>query len=117
MDSPILFLTVKREFFEDIILGNKKEEYREVKPYWKTRLSNILGRLEFERHKVCIRNGYQKDAPEVICDLRYITTGYGLKEWGADTVSESKVYIIGLGEILKMNNGAKHMHDQIFKGF
>ena len=30
----ILHLTLKKQYFDDIIAGEKKEEYREVKPYW-----------------------------------------------------------------------------------
>ncbi len=35
-----LVLSLKREYFEDIKSGNKREEYRRCTPYWKKRLKN-----------------------------------------------------------------------------
>jgi len=34
----ILHLTLKKKWFDMILSGEKKEEYRELKPYWLTRL-------------------------------------------------------------------------------
>lgn len=35
---PTLHLTLKKEWFNMILSGEKKEEYREIKPYWIRRL-------------------------------------------------------------------------------
>lgn len=45
MEGNILRLTVKKRWFDLIASGEKKEEYREVKPYW-------FERLVFEHNKV-----------------------------------------------------------------
>ena len=46
-----LYLNLKKEYFDQIKSGIKKEEYREIKPYWTVRLNKqhdsimiILGR-------------------------------------------------------------------------
>jgi hypothetical protein len=36
--SRVLYLTLHRELFEAIAAGTKKTEYREDKPYWRSRL-------------------------------------------------------------------------------
>jgi hypothetical protein len=51
-----LNLTLKREWFDEIAKGKKKKEYREYKPYWKTRLE---GR---EYAIVRFKNGYGQNA-------------------------------------------------------
>lgn len=53
----ILHLTIKRQWFDEIATGAKTTEYREIKPYWTTRLE---GRAFDEVH---FRNGYQPDSP------------------------------------------------------
>jgi hypothetical protein len=55
----ILQLTIKREFFDEIARGKKKEEYRERKQYWATRLE---GR---DYDTIIFRNGYGPRVPEM----------------------------------------------------
>lgn len=38
MEKKVLTLSVKKEWFDKIVSGEKTEEYREVKPYWVARL-------------------------------------------------------------------------------
>lgn len=38
MEKKVLTLSVKKEWFSSILSGEKKEEYREIKPYWVARL-------------------------------------------------------------------------------
>lgn len=37
MEKKVLTLSVKNEWFDKIMSGEKKEEYREIKPYWVAR--------------------------------------------------------------------------------
>ncbi len=37
MEKKVLTLSVKKEWFDKIVSGEKKEEYREIKPYWVAR--------------------------------------------------------------------------------
>ena len=39
----MLIFTLKKQWYEKIKSGEKTIEYREVKPYWKQRLSNTFG--------------------------------------------------------------------------
>jgi hypothetical protein len=60
----ILHLTLHRRWFADIASGEKKIEYRERKPYWKTRLQG-------RRYDIIkFRNGYSKNAPEIMVEFR-----------------------------------------------
>lgn len=38
----MLILPIKKKWFDMILLGQKKEEYREIKPYWTTRFEKVL---------------------------------------------------------------------------
>lgn len=37
MEKKVLTLSVKKEWFDKIVSNEKKEEYREIKPYWVAR--------------------------------------------------------------------------------
>lgn len=49
----ILTLNLRKEYFNEILLGKKKEEFREVKPYWDKRLNK-------KYDLVIIKCGYPK---------------------------------------------------------
>ena len=85
--QSILPLTLKREFFDQIARGDKTVEYREQKPYWKTRLEG----KDFD--VIRFRNGYHADAPEMEVEYR----GWKkVRKWGG------AYYAINLGRILKI---------------
>jgi hypothetical protein len=44
--AKVLHLTLKKKWFDMIASGEKKEEYREIKPFWATRL---LYKIELPR--------------------------------------------------------------------
>ena len=56
-EKRILHLTLLKKWFDLILAGTKKEEYREIKPYWTKRL---LGK-EFD--EIYFKNGYSKNSP------------------------------------------------------
>ena len=39
MEKKVLTLTVRKQWFDMIVAGEKTEEYREIKPYWIKRLT------------------------------------------------------------------------------
>ena len=91
-----LHLTLKKNWFDLILSGEKKEEYREIKPYWEKRL---MGK-KYDR--IIFRNGYATNAPQFTIKLKSITQGIGKSEWGAE---EGKQYfILSLGEIINTKN-------------
>lgn len=87
----ILHLTLKKKWFDMIASGEKREEYRELKPYWHSRLNKQYDVIEF-------RNGYAKDCPAMIVELKEIVKSLGIVEWGAP--EKKPVYILRLGQIL-----------------
>lgn len=90
--SSILYLNLKKQWFDMIASGEKKEEYREVKEYWTKRLD---GKSYDQVH---FRNGYSKDARTMLLECKGITIGEGNPKWGG--VIGHKVFVIKLGEIL-----------------
>jgi hypothetical protein len=101
----ILHLTLTKEPFEMIASGVKLEEYRTIKPYWWTRLTDktILAgmRKDKEFDIVRFKNGYGKNAPEMDVQWKGMEMGVGKKEWGA---SGNKQFIIKLGKVLSIKN-------------
>lgn len=88
----ILHLTLKKKWFDMIASGEKKEEYREIKPYWFKRLRN-------KKYDVIkFRNGYAKGAPSMTVELKAMSRGLGIVEWGAP---EYPVFVLHLGDIIK----------------
>lgn len=93
----ILHLTLERQWFDMIASGVKREEYREMKPYWHKRLSG----QRFDA--VHFRNGYSANAPAMLVELRGLESGLGILEWGAPAAQP--VYILKLGAILTPPGG------------
>ena len=100
-ELTVLDLTIKKKWFDMIASGEKKEEYREMKPYWDARL---IEDGYYFRHfdLVKFRNGYKKDSPYIILDCLEIQEGHGNPNWGAEV--GKMYYIIKLGSIYKPIN-------------
>jgi len=81
----ILHLNLYRKYFDAILKGDKKIEYREITPYWSKRFEG--------RHYDAIkcRNGYRKDAPEMTIKFE------GMYISGSE-------YAIVLGNIMESKN-------------
>lgn len=83
----IIDLPLKSEWYEMIERGEKKEEYREIKPYWTKR---------FQGRKIThVRFRYGYTSRTMIFAVKSITVGRGLSVWGAP---KEEVYIIALGK-------------------
>jgi len=60
--GKILHLTLKKEWFDKILSGQKKIEYRDIKPYWQKRLLDEKGNpLNYDF--IIFKNGYGKNVP------------------------------------------------------
>lgn len=89
----ILHLTLHRRWFDAIARGEKKAEYRLLKPYWAKRLD---GREYDEIH---FRNGYASDAPFMRVEW------VGLADAFYSPLGDDKhVFVIHLGKILEIRN-------------
>lgn len=83
----MLTLPIKKKWFDMIVSGEKKEEYREIKSYYRTRFENI-GLLDINGRpsgiaRIRLRCGYSKDAPTYEADFM-LRIGTGKPEWGAE---------------------------------
>ena len=99
----MLTLPIKKKWFDMILYGKKKEEYREIKPYYNSRFAKALGISQdiilpygTDKRKIKFRNGYGKDKPEFVarCTLDIKT---GREEWGAEPGKE--YYTLKIHEI------------------
>ena len=102
----MLVLPIKKKWFDMILAGVKKEEYREVTKYWATRFSKIFPiDMQFSNlltamypysfipsggvsRTILFRNGYSKNSPsfKAVCTLEDIRTGN--TDWGAEQGKE-----------------------------
>lgn len=84
-----LFLVIAEPWFSMIQAGEKKEEYREIKPYYQVRFTapesgrNCNGYNFKKFSELVLRNGYQKNAKTLVLKNPKIRIGTGRKEWGA----------------------------------
>ena len=97
-----------------ILHGYKKEEYREIKPYYTIRFKKLFGceRLsekEFVellknspdkfRTKMVLRNGYSKDSPSSEVDAT-LCAGEGNPDWGAQ--KDTPYYILKINSLKEL---------------
>ena len=125
----MLILPIKKKWFDMILSGEKKEEYREIKEYYEIRFQNLFGaitihplyppdnfldRSEFELlqgeavpeeirkdsvQEIIFRNGYSKDSKAIKARCR-LRTGNGRPEWGAEP--DKQYYILEILNVEKM---------------
>lgn len=104
----MLILPIKKKWFDMIALGEKKTEYREIKPYYTRRFQNVglldkdSGYSTLRKVDIAFRNGYSKMDPTLYCTVM-LHIGYGMTEWGAvQGVKYYKLDIVKIHE-LKVN--------------
>lgn len=89
----ILTLAIKKKWFDLIKAGEKKEEYREIKPYYTTRFHKPLTHIRFT-------NGYGNSVPSVTVELLGISKGIPKPEWSKGTIEQgTEVYVLSLGDV------------------
>lgn len=91
MSEKILYLTLKKKWFDLIKSGQKTSEFREIKPYWIKRLTelnkytsrqeikfrlknfpnNNLKRFDY----IIFTNGYAKDSPKIKVEWKGLKIG------------------------------------------
>ncbi len=118
----ILHLTLTKKWFDLILSGEKKEEYREIKDYWIQRLTHfdmsvfvadrssqmphLLNPYFLDKWKqfdtIRFTNGYAKNAPSFDIECKGIRIDTGRKEWGAE--SGKQYFVISLGNVISKRN-------------
>ena len=113
MEKKVLTLTVSKQWFDLIKASEKTEEYREIKPYWASRLVNqqaesgevlfdefggystVIGKLEYKPYThVLFINGYRKDSPRIEKEIESITIGKPKKGLCPDKWLDTEFFII-----------------------
>ena len=111
--KKVLTLTISKEWYELIVAGEKNEEYREIKPYWASRLVNqnaesgmvgfdefggytaVIGEPEYKPFThVLFINGYRKDSPRIEKEIESITIGKPKKGLCPDKWLDHEFFII-----------------------
>ena len=104
----ILNLTLKKKWYDMILSGEKKEEYREFKQYWINRLTidksycqmgdsgYVINKKHFDAIK--FTNGYAKNAPSFLIECKGIEIGKAKSEWSDNW--QGDVFVIKLGNII-----------------
>lgn len=106
-DNTAMDLPIAEPWFSMIRSGEKKEEYREIKPYWETRFrkafhfvknTNIPSEIfPFNAQWVRFRNGYGNTRPSILA-LVNLKRGTGRPEWGAEEGKE--YYVLNIKEVI-----------------
>lgn len=132
----MLILTIKKKWFDMILSGEKKEEYREIKEYYETRFQNLFGaitiypssifshRSKYELlqgeavpeeirkdsvQEIIFRNGYSKDSKAIKARCR-LRIGEGKSEWGAEP--DKQYYILEILDEEKQVADEKKVGDE-----
>jgi hypothetical protein len=84
-------MSLKKEWFDKILSGQKNIEYREYKPYW-------IQRLKSDLKKIVFINGYGKHRPSFVADVVKIDIVDGIN---TDLKFNGKVFAIHLCNIIK----------------
>lgn len=102
-NKKILYLPLKKEWYNMIESGEKKEEYRELSNYWYKRLmykpfiddsDNTFDNDDVKPYDY-VRFSYGYTKRTMTLEVENISIGYGNKEWGAP---DNIVFIIKLGK-------------------
>lgn len=125
----MLTLPIRKKWFDMILSGEKKEEYREIKEYYETRFQNLFGaitihplyppdnfldRSEFELlqgeavpeeirkdrvQEIIFRNGYSKNSEAIKARCR-LWIGKGRPKWGAE--QNKQYYVLEILSVEKL---------------
>lgn len=92
-------MTLHKIWFDQILKGEKIEEYREIKQYWAKRLIK-------DYDVICFKNGYSKAAREMTIQYQ----GYEVKQILHPISNKIEtVFAIKLGNIIETKNIVKNV--------
>lgn len=101
----MLILPIKRKWFDMILAGEKREEYRLSKRHWRSRIASGLTLARFSgcKPEVEFRCGYAALAPRASFEIESIRERHGVPvhpEWGEPSDWH---YVIHLGRRLSVH--------------
>ena len=106
MSRRILRVTLTKQWFDLILLGKKKNEYRQYKKHWISRLIGKDDKLK-SFDEVHFTNGYGADKPFVSAQCLGISIVSGMhhKPQNDEPLNElSNYFNIELGDVLEVRN-------------
>jgi hypothetical protein len=96
IDKP-LKLTLKHKWYDMIDSGVKLEEYRDITPFYHSRIDKYIDALNCGmKVYVTFYKAYTTNRPSMTFEIETIRQGTGNPAWGA--VSGTTYYCIGLGK-------------------
>lgn len=98
-----LTLNVKKKWFDMILSGVKKEEYREIKKLYINKFEKFNYVNLFDT--VTFLNGMKKETPTIVVECVGISVGKSVPEWSDNW--QGDVYVISLGKIISTKNVSK----------
>ena len=100
-ECSVLTLVLKGKWYDMIASGVKREEYREIKPYWNKRICGWLERKG--RGVVAFSRGYCTPDMFFLGDYCICSAGGAVKrDWGEPTSFQH--WVIGLGERINLED-------------
>lgn len=95
-----LKMTLQKQWFDQIASGEKVEEYRDCSDFWISRLLNEDGSYK-EYDTVEFRNGYAKDCPKMLVEVKGIELEKYEDSDGDENNFDNFYFVIFLGKVLK----------------
>jgi hypothetical protein len=93
----MLTLPIKKKWFDKILSGEKKEEYREYNEYYASRFKHLFQMYHdscipvgADKQQLILRNGYSGKSPSCMITAT-LDISTGKPEWGAEN---GKIYYI-----------------------
>lgn len=132
----MLTLPIQKKWYDMILSGAKKEEYREIKEYYETRFQNLFGavtiylssifsdRSEYKLlqgeavpeeirkdsiQEIIFRNGYSKNSKAIKARCR-LRIGKGKIEWGASP--DRQYYILEIVNVEELAAEQNVLHKE-----
>jgi hypothetical protein len=102
-----LHLNLKARWFDMILSGEKKQEYRDLSSYWEARFEKLFpkdfkGEMYFPIVETIIfSNGYAKDRRQFEIEWKGTYKGTGREDWGAE--KGKHYFVLQLGNVLQSN--------------
>lgn len=109
-------LTLHKKWFDMILSGQKKEEYREIKPYWVRRLvgnwhqyseSSVFYKgdylMPFGVTAITFKNGYAKDARRFTIEWKGLEVKEPNPEWSQADDAGKLLFCLNLGRVIFSN--------------
>lgn len=100
-ECAILPLVLEGKWYDMIASGEKKEEYRDAKLFWRKRITNVICKAHNECGHIVVAfsRGYKKQDMFYVADKIFFADGSNHSEWGEP---DTPHYVIKLGERVEL---------------